>query len=73
MLNAIADTVFDVPLKHDLSAAVKCRFGGVDLGEDILARYVLVDHPVNGLYLTNDFFQTAVQVIRIHALFHIVS
>ena len=57
----------------DPSAAVKRRFCGVDLREDVLAWYVLIDHAVNSLYLPDYFFQAAVQVGRIHALFHIVS
>ena len=70
MLDAVPDTVLDVSLQHHLAAAVKGGFRRVDLGQHILAGDVLVDHPVNGLYLADDLFQPAVQVVRVHALLH---
>lgn len=71
--DAVADAVLDVSFEHDFAAAVECGFRRVDLGEDVLAGDVLVDHPVNGLYLPDDLFQSAVQIVRVHALPHRVS
>ena len=63
VFNAVADTVLDVPLQHDLSAAVQRGFRGVDLRQNILTGHILVNHAVDGLHLSNDFFQTAMQVL----------
>ena len=71
VLNAVPDAVLDVPLQNDFSASVQSGFCGIDLGENILAGHVFVHHPVNGLYLSDDFFQPAVQVFCIHTLFHV--
>ena len=49
---------------------VQGGLGGVDLGKHILAGHVLVHHPVDGLYLSDDLFQPAVQVICVHTLPH---
>ena len=56
MLNAITDTVFDMSLQNHLAAAMQRRLRGIDLGQDILAGNILIDHAVNGLHLTDDFF-----------------
>ena len=61
------------PPQHHLTAAVEGRFGGVDLGENVLAGYVLGHHPVDGLHLSDDLFQPAVQVIGVHTLFCVQS
>ena len=71
--DAVTDAMLDVPFEHDLAAAVERGFCRVDLGENVLAGDVLVDHPVNGLYLPDDLFQSAVQIVRVHALPHRVS
>ena len=70
--NAVTDTVLDVPLQHDLSAAVQRGFRGVDLRQNILTGHILVNHAVDGLHLSNDFFKTAMQVLCIHALLHLL-
>ena len=70
VLDAVPHAVLDVTFQHDLPTLVQGGFGSVDLGENILAGDVLVHHAVNGLYLTDDLFQTAVQVVGIHALLH---
>ena len=45
-------------------------FGRIDLRKNILTRHVLVYHPVDCLNLPDNFFQAAMQVFRIHTLFH---
>ena len=62
VLNPIPDTVPDMSLQHHFAAAVQGRARSVDLRENVLARNILVDHPVNGLNLTDDLFQAAMQV-----------
>ena len=42
----------------------------VDHRQHILTGYIFVHHTINCLYLSDDFFKSAVQIIRIHALFH---
>ena len=54
----------------DLSGLVKSRLGGVDLGEDVLAGHIFVDHAVDGLHLADDLFQTPVQIVCVHTLSH---
>ena len=56
VLYTVAHTVPDMPFQYDLSATMQRGFGGVELRGDILAGYVLIDHPVNGLHLSDDFF-----------------
>ena len=70
VLDSVANTVVDVSFEHNLAAAMQRRFGGVDLHEDILAGNVLIDHAVNSLNLSDDFFEPAVKIFRIHALTH---
>ena len=70
VLDAIPDTVLDVAFQHHLPALVQGRLGRVDLGKDILAGNILVDHPVNGLHLPDDLFQPTVQIVGVHALSH---
>ena len=60
----------DVALQHHLSAAVEGGLGRVDLREHILAGHILVHHPVDGLNLSDDLFQAAVQIVRVHTLSH---
>ena len=43
-----------------------------DLRQNILTGHILVNHAVDGLHLSNDFFQTAMQVLCIHALLHLL-
>ena len=70
VLDAVPHTVADMPFQHHLPALVQGRFGRVQLGEDVLTGHILVDHPVNGLYLPRDLFQPPVQIFRIHTLPH---
>ena len=70
MFDSVADAVLDVSLQHRLAASVEGEFGGVDLGQHILAGDVLVDHTVNGLDLADDLLQPPVQIFRIHTLSH---
>ena len=67
--DGIQDAVPDVSLQHHLAHFVQGAFGGVELGEDILAGNLLVDHPVDSLDLTQDLGQPAVEIIRVHAFF----
>ena len=60
VLDAVADTVVDVPFQNDLSDLVQGGLGSIDLGEDVLAGDVLIDHAVDGLHLSDNFFQAAV-------------
>lgn len=71
VFDAIPDTVLDMPFQYNFSAAMERGFGGIDLRQYILAGDILVDHTVDSLYLSNDFFQTTMQIICIHALFHL--
>ena len=70
MFDPVADTVFEVAFKHHFSGFVEGGLCGVYLGEDILAGNVLVNHPVDGLDLSDDFCKPAVQVCGVHTLFH---
>ena len=70
VLDPVAHAMLDVPLEHDLAAAVQGGFGGVDLREHVLTRDILVDHPVDGLHLADDLFESAVQIFRVHTLSH---
>ena len=70
VLNAIPDTVANMPLQNHLSASVKRRFGSIDLSKNILTGDIFIYHSVNRLNLTNDFLESAMQIIRIHALSH---
>ena len=56
--------------KIDLTGLVQGRLGGIDLGKDVFAGDILVDHAVNGLNLADNLFQSAVQILSIHALLH---
>ena len=70
MFDAVADTVADMTLQNHLSCPVKGGFGSVDLGQHILSGDVLIHHTVNGLNLTDDFPQSAVQIVGVHTLSH---
>ena len=56
MFNAVPDTMLDVSFQHHLTGFVQRRFSRVDLGQHILARHVLIDHPVDRLNLADNFF-----------------
>ena len=56
VFDAIPDTVINMPFEHDLSNLMKGRFGGVYLGEYILAGDIFIDHSVDCLYLSDDLF-----------------
>ena len=73
VFDTVSDAVFDMAFQYDLAGFVQGRFGGVDLGKNVLAGDVFIDHTVYGLYLADDFFQASVQVFRIHALSHVVN
>ena len=70
MLNPIANTVLNVSFQDNLTGPMQGGFCCVDLGEDVFTGHILIDHPVDGLNLAYNFFQTAVQIIRVHALPH---
>lgn len=70
MFDAIAHTMFNVSFQHDLAGAVERRLRGIDLGEDVLAWHVFIDHAVDCLHLADDLAQAAMQVVGVHALFH---
>ena len=57
-------------LQHNLAAFVDCGLRRVHLGEDVLTGNILIHHPVNGLELSDNFLQSAVQIVRIHTLSH---
>ena len=59
VLNAIPDTVANMPLQNHLSASVKRRFGSIDLSKNILTGDIFIYHSVNRLNLTNDFLESA--------------
>ncbi len=71
MFDTVADAVADMAFQYDLANPVQGRLGSVNLGEDVLAGYILVNHAVYGLDLSYDFVETAVQVCLIHALLHL--
>ena len=60
MLNPVFDTVIDMPFQHDLTDFVQSGFGCIDLGENIFSGNIFINHTVNGLNLSDDFFQSAV-------------
>ena len=68
--NCVSDAVVDVTLQNDLTCLVQRRFCGVYLRKNILAGNVLVYHAVNGIYLTDYFFQPSVQIICVHTFLH---
>ena len=72
MFKTIPDTVLDVTLQHYLSTAVKGGFCGVDLCQNIFAGHILIDHSVNGLYLADNFLESPVKILRVHALSHMI-
>ena len=63
MLNAVFYTMVYMTFQNNLAHFVKSGLCRVDLGEDILTGDIFVDHPVDRLNLSDDFFQTAVKVI----------
>ena len=68
--NRFSDAVVDVTLQNDLTCLVQRRFCGVYLRNNILAGNVLVYHAVNGIHLTDYFFQPSVQIICVHTVLH---
>lgn len=70
MLNALANTMVQVPFQNDLTDLVQRALCGVDLNQDILAGHIFIDHCVYGVQLSHDFFHSTVYVFRIHALAH---
>ncbi len=55
MFDTVTDAMLDMPFQDYLSAAMKCRFCGVQLGKDILTRHILVNHSIDCLNLTDNF------------------
>ena len=51
MFDTVTDAMLDMPFQDYLSAAMKCRFCGVQLGKNILTRDIFIDHSGNGLRL----------------------
>lgn len=70
VLYSVAHAMLDMSLKHDFSAAVQRGFRSVYLRQNIFAGHVLVDHTLDSLNLSYNFFQSAMQIIGIHTLFH---
>jgi hypothetical protein len=68
--NAVLDAMVHVADQDDLTDLVYGTLHRVDLDEDILARYILVYHTVEGGDLTGDPVQTFMQVFGVHTLFH---
>ena len=62
VLDAVPDAVLDVAFQNHLTGLVQGRLGGIDLGQDVFAGDILVDHAVDGLNLADDLFQSAVQI-----------
>ena len=62
VFDAVPDAMLDMSLQYHFAAAVQGRACSVDLRENVLARNILVDHPVNGLNLTDDLFQAGMKV-----------
>ena len=60
VFDAVTHTVVQMSLQYDLPDFVQSTFGGIDLDQDILTGNILVHHFINGLELTDDFFQPAV-------------
>ena len=55
MLDSFTDTVFDMSFQNHLAGFMQCRFRCIDLCKYVLAWYILIDHSVDCLYLTNNF------------------
>ena len=66
----LPDAMLDVPLQNHLSHFVERRFRRIDLGQDILAGNVLLHHAVDSLDLADNLLQSAMQIVRVHALPH---
>ena len=62
VLDAVPDAVLDVAFQNHLTGLVQGRLGGIDLGKDVFAGDILVDHAVDGLNLANNLFQSAMQI-----------
>ena len=54
VFDAVPDTVLDVSLQNNLSAAVQGGFCGIDLRQNIFAGDILVDHAVAHAQLIED-------------------
>lgn len=70
MFDSVADAVTYMAFQNNLANPVQGRLGSVNLGENVLAGNILVNHAVYGLNLSYDFAETAVQVCLVHALLH---
>ena len=70
MRYAVPHAVIKMSFQDDLSDFVQGIFGRINLDQHILTRDIPVHHGVNGVNLACDFFQSAVQIAGIHALFH---
>ena len=64
------NAMMEVTLQNDLSHSVERRFGRIDLGQHIFTGDILLHHTVNRLHLSDNFFQSSVQVFCIHTLSH---
>ena len=71
MLQPVFYTVTDVTFQYDLAAFMQSRFSSVDLGQDVLAGNILLDHFIDGVDLSGYFGQPPVKILKIHALSHI--
>ena len=62
VLDAIAHTVVQMALQHNLADLMQGAFGGVDLHKDVLTGDILIHHFIDSVHLSDDFFQSAVKV-----------
>ena len=73
MLNTISHTMLDMPLKHNLPNLMQSRLRRIDLSQNILARNILIHHPIDRLHLPNDLLKSPVKVLRVHTLLHTIT
>ena len=44
VFDAVTDTVFDMAFQYNLVGLIECRFCGIDLGQDVLAGNIFINH-----------------------------
>ena len=66
VFDSVAYTVLNMALQNDLTRFVEGGFSSIDLRENVFARNVFINHPVDGLDLADDFPETAVEILRIN-------
>jgi hypothetical protein len=70
VLDTVPDTVVDMSFQNNLPHFMQSGLSGIDLRQNILTGNVFIHHTVNGLNLTDDLFQSSVEIFRIHTLSH---